>query len=72
MLKELPEEEFGPRIDIREYSILDNPSLPSEVKKSWLDVHLCKEGTQDCNASNNVTSGGVLRFPKHSNEETVF
>jgi hypothetical protein len=32
MLKELPEEEFGPRIDIREYSILDNPSLPSEVK----------------------------------------
>ncbi|CAJ2646858.1 unnamed protein product [Trifolium pratense] len=70
MLKELPEEEFGPRIDIREYSILDNPSLPSEVKKSWLDVHLCKEGTQDCNASNNVTSGGVLRFPKHSNEET--
>ncbi|XP_045813735.1 arabinosyltransferase XEG113-like [Trifolium pratense] len=70
MLKELPEEEFGPRIDIREYSILDNPSLPSEMKKSWLDVHLCKEGTQDCNASNNVTSGGVLRFPKHSNEET--
>ncbi|XP_058777608.1 arabinosyltransferase XEG113-like [Vicia villosa] len=70
MLKELPEEEFGPGIDIREYSILDNPSLPLEVKKSWLDVHLCKEGTQDCNASNNVTVGGVLKFPKHSNEET--
>jgi hypothetical protein len=33
MLKELPEEEFGPRIDIREYSILDNPSLPSEVNR---------------------------------------
>jgi hypothetical protein len=32
MLKELPKEEFGPGIDIREYSILDNPSLPSEVK----------------------------------------
>lgn len=31
MLKELPEEEFGPGIDIREYSILDNPSLPLEV-----------------------------------------
>ena len=33
MLKELPKEEFGPGIDIREYSILDNPSLPSEVNK---------------------------------------
>ncbi|KAK7367134.1 hypothetical protein VNO80_09143 [Phaseolus coccineus] len=70
MLKELPEEEFGPGIDIREYSLLDNPSLPSEVKKSWLDVHLCKEGTQDCVASNNTTIGGVLKFPRHSNEET--
>lgn len=69
MLNELPEDEFGPDIDFREYSILDNPSLPSEVKKSWLDVHLCKEGTQNCNASNNVTVGGVLKFPKHSNEE---
>ncbi|ESW30070.1 hypothetical protein PHAVU_002G122000 [Phaseolus vulgaris] len=70
MLKELPEEEFGPGIDIREYSLLDNPSLPSEVKKSWLDVHLCKEGTQDCVASNNTSIGGVLKFPRHSNEET--
>jgi len=34
MLKKLPEEEFGPQIDFREYSILDNPSLPSEVIKS--------------------------------------
>ncbi|KAJ1396827.1 Tetratricopeptide-like helical domain superfamily [Sesbania bispinosa] len=70
MLKELPVEEFGSGIDIREYSILDNPSLPSEVKKSWLDVQLCKVGTQDCNATNNTTVGGVLKFPKHSNEET--
>ncbi|KAK7262809.1 hypothetical protein RJT34_30390 [Clitoria ternatea] len=70
MLKKLPEEEFGPQIDIREYSILDNPSLPSEVKTSWLDVQLCKEGTQDCDASNGTTVGEVLKFPKHSNEET--
>ncbi|KAG4938525.1 hypothetical protein JHK85_045274 [Glycine max] len=71
MLKKLPEEEFGPQIDFREYSILDNPSLPSEVKKSWLDVQLCKDGTQDCDASasNDTTVGGVLKFPKHSNEE---
>ncbi|KAJ1434121.1 Nucleotide-diphospho-sugar transferase [Sesbania bispinosa] len=70
MLNKLPEEEFGPEIDFREYSILDNPALPSEVKMSWLDVQLCKEGTQDCDASNDTTFGGVLKFPKHSNEET--
>lgn len=33
MLKKLPGEEFGPDIDIREYSIFDNPSLPLEVNK---------------------------------------
>ncbi|RYQ81708.1 hypothetical protein Ahy_B10g100329 [Arachis hypogaea] len=75
MLKKLPEEEFGPEIAIREYSIIDNPSLPSEVnqfqvKNSWLDVQLCKEGTPDCDASDNTTLGGFLKFPKHSNEET--
>lgn len=70
MLKKLPEEEFGPQIDIREYSIFDNPSMPSEVKKSWLDVQFCKEGTRDCDASNSTIAGGVLQFPKHSNEET--
>ncbi|CAL5197348.1 unnamed protein product [Lathyrus oleraceus] len=69
MLKKLPEEDFGPGIDFREYSIFDNPSLPSEVKKSWLDVQLCKEGTQDCDGSYNTTAGGVLKFPRHSNEE---
>ncbi|KAF7829106.1 arabinosyltransferase XEG113-like [Senna tora] len=70
MLQALPEEEFGPGINIREYSILDNPSMPSEVKNSWLDVHLCKEGARDCEASNATTFGEVLRFPKHSNDET--
>ena len=42
------------------------------MKKSWLDVQLCKDGTQDCFASNNATVGGVLKFPRHSNEERVF
>lgn len=41
------------------------------MKNSWLDVQLCKEGAQDCFASNNTTIGGVLKFPRHSNEETV-
>ncbi|CAL0313223.1 unnamed protein product [Lupinus luteus] len=71
MMEKAPEKYFGPDIDIREYSILDNPSLPPEVKKSWLDVQLCEKGTPDCNASNDTTVG-LLKFPKHSTEETVF
>ncbi|KAF5460233.1 hypothetical protein F2P56_020116 [Juglans regia] len=70
MLKEMPDEEFGPGIDIREYTFLDNPSMPKQVKESWLDVQLCQEGTRDCRASNDTSSPGIIRFPKHSNEET--
>lgn len=68
MLKELPEEEFGHGINIREYSFLENPSLPKQVKESWLDVQLCQGGSQDCNVSNSTTPSGVLRFPKNSKE----
>ncbi|KAF3454207.1 hypothetical protein FNV43_RR04654 [Rhamnella rubrinervis] len=69
MLKEMSEE-YGPHINIREYSFLDNPSIPKEVKSSWLEVQLCQEGTQDCDASNNTSPPGILKFPKRSNEET--
>ena len=31
MLKDLPEGEFGPGINFREYSFLDNPLLPKQV-----------------------------------------
>lgn len=112
MLKELPEEIFGPQINIREYSFFDNPLMPKQVneyqwnltlnskvalffstptpphpplleynyiyesffqvKESWLEVQLCQEGTRDCVASNTTSPSGVLRFPKRSNEETVF
>lgn len=41
------------------------------MKKSWLDVQLCKEGTQDCDGSYNITAGGVLKLPKNSSEEMV-
>ncbi|XP_062118166.1 arabinosyltransferase XEG113 [Humulus lupulus] len=69
MLKEMPEE-FGPGIGIREYSFFDNPLLPKQVKDSWLDVQLCKEGSQGC-ALNHTSRPGVLRLPKRSNEETL-
>lgn len=74
MLKDMPEE-FGPRISIREYSFFDNPLMPKQVKDSWLDVHICDEGTKDCRVSNETIRPGMIRFPKRSNEEmfaTVF
>lgn len=70
MLKEMPAEEFGPGIGLREYSFFDNPLMPTQVKDSLLDVQLCQEGSQDCHASNSTKTSGVLKFPKHSNEET--
>lgn len=42
------------------------------MKESWLDVQLCQEGTKGCHASNDTSSPGTIRFPKHSNEEKVF
>lgn len=70
MLKEQPVEEFGPGISFREYSLFDNPLMPQEVKESWLDVQLCREGSQGCRLSNSTTETGILKFPKNSSEET--
>lgn len=69
MLKEQPEEEFGPAINFREYSFLDNPLLPRHVKESRLDVQLCQEGAEGCGVSNKTSRPGILRFPKRSNED---
>ncbi|KAI3787173.1 hypothetical protein L1987_41439 [Smallanthus sonchifolius] len=70
MLKALPVDEFGPGINIREYSFFDNPLMTAQVKDSWLDVQLCQEGSENCQS--NVTNiAAVLRFPRHSNEETL-
>lgn len=71
MLKDLPEEEFGPHIDIKEYSFLNNPALPRQVKESWLDVQLCQVGSKDCRVSNDSSVTGLIRLPKHSSEETI-
>lgn len=70
MLKALPEEEFGPGINIREHSFFDNPLMPARVKDSWLNVQLCQEGSESCQ-SNITSTRGILRFPRHSNEDTL-
>ncbi|XP_027124065.1 arabinosyltransferase XEG113-like [Coffea arabica] len=74
MVRGLPEEEFGPSIRIKEYSILDNPSMPRKVKDSWLDVDLCHEGSRGCQVSSYATTNqtGILKFPKNSSQETYW
>jgi len=62
MLKELPEEEFGSGVDIREYSILDNPSLPSEVNKFHFHPHLKLWILLSCCISFTKLMPGVLTF----------
>ncbi|XP_010907098.1 arabinosyltransferase XEG113 isoform X2 [Elaeis guineensis] len=69
MLKELPEAEFGPRIDFREYSFLQNPLVLKEVKESLLEVQLCDDRSAKCQIANETTRRGVLRFPKHSTQQ---
>ncbi|KAI4384192.1 hypothetical protein MLD38_002377 [Melastoma candidum] len=71
MLKELPEVEFGPHINIREYSLLDNPSMSKKVKESLLEVQLCRKGAKDCQVSNGTSSTGRIRLLKGSSEETL-
>lgn len=65
MLAKLPEAEFGQMIEFREYSFLENPSLPKKVKESWLSVEPCEETSASCN-SNKVD---VIKFPKNSSED---
>ncbi|CAI5929083.1 unnamed protein product, partial [Closterium sp. NIES-64] len=44
----LPEEEFGPAIPFREYSFLDNPRVPKELRASKLSVRICNDTAPDC------------------------
>ncbi|KAI4312866.1 hypothetical protein MLD38_037656 [Melastoma candidum] len=75
MLKELPENEFGPSINLREYSLLDNPAMPKQVKESFLEVQVCRPGSKNCQLSNSTTSAGIIKLPRQSNEamlKTIF
>ncbi|CAA6672086.1 unnamed protein product [Spirodela intermedia] len=76
---ELPEEDFGPGIDFREYSFFDNPMLPEGSiltvtitgKSSWLEVKLREEeGSGNCSAGNQCKPG-VVSLPKNSSEEML-
>ncbi|CAK9200431.1 unnamed protein product [Sphagnum jensenii] len=68
MLAELDNLEFGPGIGFREYSFLENPLLPHEVKTSVLKVELCNEHSNGCSRQAMSPSAGVLKLPKNSTE----
>ncbi|XP_065035380.1 arabinosyltransferase XEG113-like isoform X3 [Musa acuminata AAA Group] len=69
MLHGLSEEEFGPQIHFREYSFLQNPSVPKHVKESLLNVQLCDAHSKGCNISDGTTSRGFIQFPRNSTEQ---
>lgn len=72
MLKDLAEEEeIGPRIDFREYSFLENPSLPKQVKESFLEVQLCDEHSTRCSTANGTNKHRPLLLPRNSTEQTL-
>lgn len=46
--REKPFEEFGPNIPYREYSFLDNPACPDEVKSNQVAVNVCTDPQPHC------------------------
>ncbi|XP_074562452.1 arabinosyltransferase XEG113-like [Curcuma longa] len=72
MRSNLSEAEFGPQIDFREYSFLQNSLVPKHVKESVLDVQLCDTHTRGCNTSEKSTSQGFIRFPRNSTEQMEY
>lgn len=71
MLQKLSEEEFGPTIDFREYSFLENPRLPKEVKESKLNVEICDEHTDGCVMNTDREQPEILRLPRNRSEKQI-
>ncbi|XP_020596119.1 arabinosyltransferase XEG113 isoform X2 [Phalaenopsis equestris] len=71
MLRDQSFEEFGPTIDFREYSFLQNPRLPKQVKESFLEVQLCEQKLPKCHATNRTERQGFIKLPKHSTQEMI-
>ncbi|KAI5083262.1 hypothetical protein GOP47_0003005 [Adiantum capillus-veneris] len=68
MLEILDVHAFGPTIHFREYSFLNNPRLPQEMKQSRIKVKLCKKGSEGCGEE----IEGKLRLPRNSTDLEIF
>eukprot|EP01018_Ginkgo_biloba_P007783 Gb_19824 [translate_table: standard] len=71
MLRDLPEDEFGPIINFREYSFFDNPRLPKQVKESKLTIEICDEGSNDCLANTDAEQPEVIKLHRKSSEDQI-
>ncbi|GLJ12056.1 hypothetical protein SUGI_0183030 [Cryptomeria japonica] len=72
MLTSFPENDFGPNIDFREYSFLENPRVPKQVKESKLKVEMCdEEGIDGCIMSTTKEQTEVLKLPRNKSEKQV-
>lgn len=62
-----PHPDWGPHIDYREYSFLQNPRLPKSVNDSRVTVYICKPDEADCakgDAPAEVKDGVVRLAPQ--------
>eukprot|EP00249_Psilotum_nudum_P004971 c18467_g1_i1 orf=594-2531(-) len=70
MLKSLEEAEYGPLIDFREYSFLENPRLPVKMNSSKIIVELCMEEAEWCGTDAKGVNG-KLKLPKNSTDDKI-
>eukprot|EP00271_Cylindrocystis_brebissonii_P003068 TRINITY_DN1381_c0_g1_i1.p1 TRINITY_DN1381_c0_g1~~TRINITY_DN1381_c0_g1_i1.p1 ORF type:complete len:806 (-),score=111.96 TRINITY_DN1381_c0_g1_i1:970-3264(-) len=70
-LRDMPEAEFGPKILFKEYSFLENPRTPPEVKNSRQVVELCDSGSAACPEFGVVAPNKPIRLPRRASQTQV-
>ena len=72
MQRPLPEEQFGPMIEYREYSFMENKRLTPAVRASKVRVALCKADEAAATCSDGtvpaVEAAGVVRIRQGLND----
>ncbi|KXZ45924.1 hypothetical protein GPECTOR_49g508 [Gonium pectorale] len=65
IMRSFPEDIYGPKTEIREYSFFNNSRMSDAVRADRVVVELCKAGTPDCSDGKEpaklLTDGGVRR-----------
>ncbi|GMH36929.1 hypothetical protein BSKO_04802 [Bryopsis sp. KO-2023] len=69
--REMPEDEFGPYIDIRESSFLRNPRLPESVNATRLVVEVCEDEDQACKKRGHSGGDTSISIPPGLNDQQL-
>jgi len=71
MIRPVPH--FGPTLEWREHSFLQNPRLPQHVNESRVEVVACAEGEGGCSDGSSAAQprNGVVRLLKGLNEKQI-